>query len=232
MYKLYRLLICNGLFFIFLSSAKASPPDWSVQTKLYSGTMTMTGIIEVNSQKGKSADDIVGVFVGNVCRGVAKPIFSQALNRYLIFLSVFGNDAPEKLTYKIYLAAEDKIYEGREAINYELNATAGKIDLPYFFRNALALGVPDIPHLESFNVYPNPLIGNELSVTFQLLSQETDLVLTLHDAMNRCIFCEKISRGNSAFFQTFNLSEYQSGMYFLTLGDQFGNCSIKKIIKL
>lgn len=227
MYKLYRLLICNGLFFIFLSFTKASPPDWSVQTKLYSGTMTMTGIIEVNSQKGKSADDIVGVFVGNVCRGVAKPIFSQALNRYLIFLSVFGNDAPEKLTYKIYLAAEDKIYEGREAINYELNATAGKIDLPYFFRNALALGIPGIPHLESFNVYPNPLIGDELSVTFLLLSQETDLVLTLHDAMNRCIFCEKISRGNSTFFQTFDVSTLTTGLYIISLTDGQGVVSKK-----
>lgn len=212
------------------STLYASPPDWTVNTKAYQGTMTVTGMIEINGLKTRKAEDIVAVFVGNECRGVAKPIYNKTLDRYFVFLSIFGNETLDTLTYKIYIAAEDRIYVGREKLGYKMNTSLGKIDLPYLFRNASATGVESIPSLKVFQVFPNPVHGNQLWIDIQLQDMDTALKLTMSDVFGRVLWVEQISRGNMTYFKNLNFADWGPGIYLISLGDGKGRIS-KKVIR-
>lgn len=214
-------------YFLFLflgigNTLHASAPDWAVDTKAFQGTMTVTGMIEINGLKSRKTDDIVAVFVRNECRGIAKPIYNKALDRYFVFLSIFGNETLDTLTYKIYIAGEDRVYSGREKIVYDLNATLGKIDLPYLFRSASATGVESILALKAFQIYPNPLSGDELTVSLQLKSLETELQLTLSDILGRVIHWEKINNGNTEYIRKINSTGWKPGFYLVSLSDGNG----------
>lgn len=220
-------------YLLFLSlgnTLHASPPDWTVNTKAYQGTMTVTGMIEINGLKTRKVEDIVAVFVGNECRGVAKPIYNKTLDRYFIFLSIFGNEALDSLTYKIYIAAEDRIYVGRDKLGYEMNTSLGKIDLPYLFKNTSTTGVESIPSLKVFQVFPNPLHGNQLWIDIQLQDMDTALKLTLSDVLGRVVWMEQISSGNKTQLKNLNFAGCPPGIYLISLSDGKGRIS-KKVIR-
>mgnify|MGYP005989814089 CR=1 FL=1 len=128
--------ITFSLFFLSLFGVlqvAAQVPDWSVNTNAYQGTMTIVGVIQIDGFETWGTDDVVGVFAGEECRGVARPIYSSALGRYFVFLSVFGNETPEIMTYRVYEAARDSIFTTTATISYSLNATLGTIGSPYIF---------------------------------------------------------------------------------------------------
>jgi len=212
------------------STLYASPPDWTVNTKAYQGTMTVTGMIEINGLKTRKVEDIVAVFVGNECRGIAKPIYNKTLDRYFVFLSIFGNETLDTLTYKIYIAAEDRIYVGREKLGYEMNTSLGKIDLPYLFRNASATGVAQISGLKTFAIYPNPLKQDLLWYNLQLQHQEFELKITVSDVMGRVLFEEIIAQGSVHQVKTINFSGLDAGIYLVSLSNGVG-VVYKKLIR-
>lgn len=130
-YKITFTIFFASLFGI--GQVLAQAPEWSVNTNAYQGTMTITGVIKIDAFESRSTDDIIGVFVGEECRGVARPIYSAALDQYLVFLSVFGNEMSEIMSFRVYEAARDSIFTSTATITYSLNATLGTIGSPYAF---------------------------------------------------------------------------------------------------
>jgi gliding motility-associated-like protein len=78
---------------------------------------------------------MVGAFVGNECRGVAKPVWVPALNRYAVYLMVYSNSAgSETVTISMYQQSADKLYNSPNAFNFQINGTLGQFnDSPYYF---------------------------------------------------------------------------------------------------
>lgn len=126
-------LILLACCFLFVCQLKAQAPDWDVNTAKYQGTMTITGVLRIDGLDSQNPDDLVGIFSGNECRGVASPIYNAPLDRYFVFLAVFGNELPETMSFRVYEAASDSIFSGEAMIDYSLNNTLGSISEPYIF---------------------------------------------------------------------------------------------------
>ena len=60
-----------------------------------------------NGQPSYDADDVVGVFVGDECRGMAHPTYNARYDNSFVLLVVYGNadDAGTPLTFKVYDAS-------------------------------------------------------------------------------------------------------------------------------
>jgi hypothetical protein len=127
------IIVLLPIFLLTVAQTTGQAPDWTVNTGQYQGTMTITGQIQIDAFNGRSTEDMIGIFAGEECRGVTSPIYSSALDQYFVFVSVFGNEMPETMTFKVYEAARDSIYLGSKDINYTLNGTLGTIGSPYLF---------------------------------------------------------------------------------------------------
>lgn len=109
-------------------------PAWSCNSSLYQHSMTYTGVIQIMQVESSDAADMVGAFVGTECRGVAKPVYVSALNRYLVFMVVYSNVASgENISFKIYKANQDYIYTIAQPKNFVSFASEGNVDNPYIW---------------------------------------------------------------------------------------------------
>ncbi|MFW5724922.1 MAG: LamG-like jellyroll fold domain-containing protein [Bacteroidota bacterium] len=123
----------NEKLFINLNVFKQAP-DWIVDESLYSQSMNVIGKLRIRQIFSTDENDMIGVFAGNECRGVATLEYKENYDDYFLFLVVYGNAEAEDLTYKVWDASEGKIYSDvSPAIIYEPNAMHGTVAEPVMF---------------------------------------------------------------------------------------------------
>jgi hypothetical protein len=130
---LKQIITSTVILFLAVCQMKGQAPDWAVNTTAYQGTMTITGVIQIDGFDSRDLNDMVGVFSGEECRGMARPIYNAPFDRYYVFVSVFGNEMPETMTFKVYESFRDTIYDGEKTLEYTLNGTLGTIGEPHLF---------------------------------------------------------------------------------------------------
>jgi hypothetical protein len=109
-------------------------PDWKVDPGKFNASMNIVSLLKVNDLVSTDANDIVAVFINGECCGVAKPAFYKELNKYLLYIKVYGNEAMQngKLMFKVFDASSGMIYSGKPdaAIYYADNALQGTPSAP------------------------------------------------------------------------------------------------------
>ncbi|MDL2323383.1 T9SS type A sorting domain-containing protein, partial [Bacteroidales bacterium OttesenSCG-928-A17] len=87
-------------------------PDWAVNQGDFSQYMSVYGNIQISGAPQEDKDDILAAFIGELCVGVANPIYIQSQNAYSVFMSVYGNDEHDGLnvTFKLWDASTGRIY--------------------------------------------------------------------------------------------------------------------------
>ena len=118
------------LFFILVTCFTANTllgqvPNWTVDENFYEYSMTFVAKININGEPLTSSSDIVGAFVGGVCRGVTHPTFITSSNAYFAYLTVFSNNVGETITFKVYRADTDEVIEIQTSILFEPNQHVG-----------------------------------------------------------------------------------------------------------
>lgn len=119
------------LFVLGINKAWAGDPNWVVNPSSFQYNMTMTAIINIDCAEQLSPSNRIGVFVGNECRGTA--LTSQVYNgKYTASLFIYSNAVNgENISFKIYNAAKDTIYESKETVQFQQNAAYGNSSAPY-----------------------------------------------------------------------------------------------------
>ncbi|PSR56573.1 hypothetical protein AHMF7605_25285 [Adhaeribacter arboris] len=113
-------------------------PDWNVNPRNFSQSMSIIGQVKINDQFSINPDDKVAAFVNGQCRGVAQLEYVPAYDRYLFFMQVYGQGtANEKISFQIWnadlgvthsdvipstLAFQDGMVQGSTANPYLLTA--------------------------------------------------------------------------------------------------------------
>jgi len=103
-------------------------------------------------------EDVVYVYCGNECRGMAGPV--PGLDGK-IFLTV-GSDieSGDKLVFKVFLAQENTLYEVKSTLEFSSQFETGTMEAPYELDLAGANAVPIIQagndELQIGEIYPNP----------------------------------------------------------------------------
>ena len=115
----------------------AVAPSWSVNTSNFSKSMSIVGQVRINNVISANTDDMLGAFVNNECRGVAKVQYYEQLDKYLVFMDVYGNNDNEQLEFRIWNSATGKTHvEVDPSLNYVSNTLVGSVATPQIF-NAL-----------------------------------------------------------------------------------------------
>lgn len=84
--------------FVFNSSIT---PYWTFNPHSYESSMTMVGIVKVDDEEQRSPYLELGAFCGSECRGSTMMQYIPTLDRYLAFLTVYGND-DNTINFKLF----------------------------------------------------------------------------------------------------------------------------------
>jgi hypothetical protein len=145
---------------------------WEVQAEEYRDNMSL--IAHVKIPNGQAADNthILGAFVNGVCRGTASPEFNPVSNEYNYFITIFSNDADEKIEFKWYSRQDGLIYKVKESVSFTNNQLKGYLADPVIL---------NLDGAENYNVsiYPNP-VGQEASVAM-LLKEDVQIYIEVSD---------------------------------------------------
>ena len=119
--------------------------------------MTMIAMVDV-----EGGDYEVAAFVDGEVRGSARPIYVEALDSYMLFLTIHG-EGVEEMTFKFYDLATGEEYALNDRINYSNDAIIGSLTEPYIF-NRGTTGIGEAS-LSDINIYPNPTTtGTEINL--------------------------------------------------------------------
>ncbi len=107
-----------------------SAPSWSVNYHAYQHNMTATAVLKIGDSESIDENDMVGAFVGNECRGAARPLYVDGVGRYEIFLMVCGNDAGELVSLRAFDANAGLVYDITKQLTFEPDKVAGSVHEP------------------------------------------------------------------------------------------------------
>lgn len=137
-----RKLCILAWMLAFVANVFASAPDrdgtvnkhWNPNPGLYANNMTVVGIVTLNGDELRNASYEIGAFCGEECRGSELLEYYATPNKYLAFLTVYGED-DDVITFRLY--NHDGEYEYVEAtaetLVFEENAMHGVPSNPYVF---------------------------------------------------------------------------------------------------
>ena len=130
-----KQLLLLLLFVLFQKLVLASAPAWSVNPASFQYSMTVTAIANVNCVELTNPSNRVAAFVGADCRGTA--LTSTVINgKYIASMVVYSNSASgEAVTFKIYNAANDVVYNAVATAAFQDNAAFGVTSSPFVINN-------------------------------------------------------------------------------------------------
>ena len=129
---------------------------WKADVNKYPNNMNVTAVVAIDGTEQMSGDLEIGVFANGECRGSAKAVYKEMADRYVFFLTIYG-EGDEELTFKLYDALLDVEYlETSEIMTFNVDATIGNINNPYII-NYATVSVEDNEVEFVDNIYPNPL---------------------------------------------------------------------------
>lgn len=151
-------------------------PNWTVSPTQYQNSMNVLGVLNIEGNISKDIFDMIGVFSGNECRGVAK--ISQYNGKHYVLLTIWSNASQDEyLTVKIYDNSTQKTYELKQQIKFIKDEIIGSYENPYIFYTNLKE-----KKLEAYNFFtPNGDGKNDFFIVDDLLVVE-DMVLKIYSA--------------------------------------------------
>ena len=74
---------------------------WNVDIHEYPYNMSVTGIIQINGVEQQTPTLEIGAFCGDECRGTQRLTYYPQVDRYLVFLTLYG-DAGDMMNFRLY----------------------------------------------------------------------------------------------------------------------------------
>ena len=117
----------------------------------YADNMTITAIVELDGMELRSEEYELAVFVGCECRGSVKLMYVEPINRYMAFLTAFGENGEEM--HYVLTDGKDAV-SSDNGIRFTANGTIGTIKEPVLLQFG-TLGLNGNGQ-ETVSVFPNP----------------------------------------------------------------------------
>ena len=136
-------------------NASMQDHHWMPTLQPYPDNMTLLAVVEVDGKELRSDRYELGVFAGNECRGSASLKYEAALDRYVAYLTVFGEE-PTPLRFGLYDGETgEERFDAESEFIYMSNDSYGIPAAPFVvrFTGATALDAPAI----RVNLFPNPV---------------------------------------------------------------------------
>jgi len=157
-------------------------PGWSVNQSLFEYQGSCTIEVRQNDHVMGQTGDVLGIFAGTECRGIAIPVSTP--NGIRFFLQVWSNVINETLALKFYHSAEGVSYTVLESIVFSPDMIMGTIAEPHRIQiNAPKGSDTDTTLLQELITLRETLsqTQEDLTHTQQALTQSNDLLSNAED---------------------------------------------------
>ena len=136
---------------------------WTADYHAYPSNMTVMAVIELDEVELQGEHYELAAFANGECRGSAKLMFVEPLNRHIAFLTVVGDEASE-LRFSLYNDETGTVEtQSIASLQYETNATIGSLETPYVIRFRSTTGMDEWAN--NINIFPNPVnCGEQFSL--------------------------------------------------------------------
>ncbi len=165
---------------------------WAADMHRYANNMNIMAVVELDGEE-VAGDYELAAFANGECRGSVRLIYSQAMNRYVAFLTVAGDEAAE-LTFALYDAeTEEEILESNTTAMFNANTMLGEKDNPLAvsFRGTTVIGEHNAP----MTVYPNPVKkGGNVNIT---LANATEMQVEVLNTLGETISVGKFGQSQA-----------------------------------
>ncbi len=112
-------------------------PDWAVDPADFKYNMNIYGKLRVNKLFSTDAEDMIAVFDGGRCVGVANNQYADKNDMWYVFLTVYGNEirGSEALSFRVWDASTGTVYDAYcdSPITFGSNSIVGTASTPVVF---------------------------------------------------------------------------------------------------
>lgn len=194
---------------------------WQPDEHKFADVMNVTSVIMIHDNEQGDANLEIGAFCGEECRGSARPIYIEQLDKYVTYLTIHGEQGDE-ITFKLYDSEEEEIISDYS----EITVT---------FDDSGVLGSTD----ETFEIEYNEILNaNENNIIVGLYPNPTDKgastkLITNADNSKVAVFN---AVGLKIFETTFNSEQVldcfnASGVYVVKVTTPEGETYRKIVVK-
>lgn len=171
--------IISILIILTSISVSTAQPNWAVDARNFSFTLTCICQINVNGEITKDTGDLFAAFVGTECRGIGK-----VNEEGICFFTVYSNTSEgEGISLKYWSNSQQKVIDMPQMLTFKENASYGEISTPMVFYTDLRSY-----KLPAFNVFsPNGDGKNDFWVVNDLTIVE-NMQLTICDIQGNVVY--------------------------------------------
>ena len=125
---------------LYVANFVSSDTHWTVDPTLYPDNMSITGIIQIDGEEQFSETLELGAFCDGECRGTVMPVFLPNLERYFVYLTVYGLDG-DVIEFRLFdhETNQEVDIDCESTLVFEMNAVIGDIIEPYVFNFVSAI---------------------------------------------------------------------------------------------
>ena len=123
-------------------------------------SMTLTAVATINGKEVANTDLEIGVFIDNECRGSISLQYIAPYNRYVAYLTIWGNpeDINKKFTFKSYnQSTEIELISNDMTLAYSPNNIVGSTVAPFVI--SFNTTITNEMLLDGQAIYPNPVVN-------------------------------------------------------------------------
>jgi hypothetical protein len=220
-FVLVLIIIWNGI----LTHSVCAQPDWQVKPEDYEFSMTVTGKVTTDGYFSVDGDDMVAVFSGGVCRGVANLKHEPLMNAYFAFLMIYSNTPWEKLSVKIFDAGENMVVSAKDTLTFVINDIVGSLEEPYIISSNL---LNDDAELLSFNI-PDQVGETVIKNDSVILQRSYNSTLTNIAASFSVSPGAKIYAGGEEQVSGESVNDFTSLVPYCVISEDYSDTSVYKV---
>ncbi len=132
---------------------------WEISVGEYSDNATLIGVIAINGEEQRNENLIIGAFINDRCVGEANAVYIEPFDRYLVFLTYFGNEN-DPITFRLYDENTGIETIGSEtSLVFNANSMIGSLEEPLVINFTMTTNVDEFA--KNAKLFPNPVKAME-----------------------------------------------------------------------
>ena len=135
--------------------ANVTPDDnvYQPSGERFANNMTVTAVVEMGGEELRSDSHELAAFVDGECRGSVRLLYVEPTDRYVAFLTVFGEEG-EELEFRLTDGAETQV--SSDVVAYSSDDMLGTLVMPTILHFGV-MGVEESTATSMVRIYPNPV---------------------------------------------------------------------------
>ena len=196
---------------------------WTPVRAKFEGNMSVIATVELDGVELRSDNIEVGAFCLGECRGAAKLMYVEPIDRYVAFLTVYGEDH-DAITLQLY--DNGQVNDIHEQLTMTTDGVIGSGHQPFALTAKGSTAIPET--LRNVRLFPNPSQKGQ-EVRIELPAEMNGAEVEIIDMMGRVMSHEVIATG-SQHTHILSSTQLNQGIYTIRISDEEGQTWHGKLV--